>query len=215
MVMDKIFYTFFATLIILASSTIAYGEVDANTSTQTNIAEPITAAAPIATPDNQAQTNSEKTSTAAPPAESQAKTASSPDQPAYCPLASELKRTPYKTWQAGAGWRGYEQTIVTQIQSFIGAQWTGIKIGKIICLYQGKGAADFPIALEERFVPGKGSNLIVEPVTPNWSAKVQGYRFCKSSNVADCPFFRLETEKTESGQKLYEQINYNPIRNND
>jgi hypothetical protein len=130
-----------------------------------------------------------------------------------CPIASALKfNSENQTWSSGKEWQGYEQSIVTEIQSFIGAQWTGVKIGKIICLYQGKNATDFPVSLEQRFIPEKGSTLILEPTSENWGAEVQGYRFCKSTNVMDCPFHNLPSEQTPTTKQLYDQIKYAPSK---
>jgi hypothetical protein len=123
--------------------------------------------------------------------------------PSLCPIESLLTRDQNMRWHVGTEWKSFTQSFVTEIGSFIGAQWTGINVGKIICLYQGKNSFEFPIAIEQ-----KESTLFLEPTSDNWSTKINGYRICQATNVADCPFFVQGTEATSADP--YEQIKYNP-----
>lgn len=117
----------------------------------------------------------------------------------YCPLTKDLKKQGLR-WEIGDTWTSYSESFSTHITAFLGAQWTGIKIGKVICIYQGDGKFDFPIALEP-----KRNKVIMEPAGQYWSALVQNYKFCKSSNIYDCPFSAKPAEKTVN---IYEAIRY-------
>lgn len=126
--------------------------------------------------------------------------------PHYCPLEIELNKVG-NTWMSGKNWKDDNVSIVKQIGNFTGAQWVGVNIGSIICLYRGKNAFDFPIALRQIH-----SQQILEPKTSNWSAVVTNYKLCKSSNVKDCPFF---VKPEENVQNAYKEIDYNPANKND
>jgi hypothetical protein len=123
--------------------------------------------------------------------------------PTLCPTENSLERDTNMKWHVGNVWKSFTQSFATEIGSFIGAQWVGINVGKIICLYQGKDSFEFPIALEQ-----KESTLFFEPTSSNWSAKINGYRICKSTNINDCPFFIQKAEATP--EDPYEQLKYNP-----
>lgn len=126
--------------------------------------------------------------------------------PHYCPLAKELYRVG-NTWMVKKIWKDDNVSIVKEIGTFVGAQWVGVKYGSIICLYHGKNAFDFPIALRQI-----NAELIPEPQTSNWSAIVTNYKLCKSTNVKDCPYFVKPEETT---QNAYKDIEYNPSKQND
>ena len=65
-----------------------------------------------------------------------------------CPAAKDLKlNTKTKTWTALGGWKTYTPSFGTQIQSFLGAQWNGVQLGQVICIYRAKDAFTFPIKL--------------------------------------------------------------------
>jgi|WetSurMetagenome_2_1015567.scaffolds.fasta_scaffold219512_1 hypothetical protein len=127
--------------------------------------------------------------------------------PHYCPKTSDLTRDGLWWSDATSSWKCYTQSFTREVKTFIGAQWVGIKVGKIICLYQGTEDFSFPIALEQVH-----SELILEPMTPTWSAKVDGYKLCKSASVIDCPFF---VEPLPDLSHIYEQIQYTGPKDND
>jgi hypothetical protein len=118
----------------------------------------------------------------------------------YCPAISELIKENL-IWSARNGiWKSFSQSFATEIDHFLGAQWIGINVGKIICLYQGKGSFDFPIALE----PEKTISIL-EPKSETWRSERNGYRMCRSTNVKDCPFY---TKAVEEETDVYETIKY-------
>lgn len=108
----------------------------------------------------------------------------------YCPKQSEL----YKKemfWYGPNTWRDYSASFVKTINNFAGAQWVGVNVGKIICLYKGVEASDFPVALER-------DNLMKKPEGEHWKTDPSGYQICKSDNVMDCPFLPQETKSNEN-----------------
>jgi len=127
---------------------------------------------------------------------------SSPKKPQtyYCPSVSELVKDGLN-WSAREGrWRSYSPSFAQEINTFLEAQWIGVNVGKIICLYQGKENFDFPIAIE----PAK-SILVLEPYGQAWATKHPGFKTCKSTNVSDCPFM---AQQEESAENPYTQIKY-------
>lgn len=119
----------------------------------------------------------------------------------YCPPVSALVKEGL-WWRSGTNWKCFNQSFVNEIDSFIGAQWVGVQLGKVICMYQGKNTFDFPIALEPITpVP------VIEPDGAGWSSNINGYRLCKSTNNMDCAFYvKVETKPKD----IYEEIQYQP-----
>ncbi|MCK4870361.1 MAG: T4SS-associated protein EirA [Gammaproteobacteria bacterium] len=119
----------------------------------------------------------------------------------YCPEVKDLKNHAM-IWHAGTKWRSYSPSFVKKIKAFVGAQWIGINVGKIICLYRGAEKITFPVALEP-----------VHPVlvpTPNgahWAPipHRSGYRQCFSNNVMDCSFTQQQSRDTGN---VFQQIKY-------
>ena len=114
-------------------------------------------------------------------------------QAVYCPRQSELFKKD-QFWYGPNSWRDYSPSFASHINNFAGAQWVGVNIGKIICLYKGLEVNDFPIAVER-------DNLMKKPVGTNWKADVSGYQICKSDRVEDCPFF---PETAKSNENIYD-----------
>lgn len=108
----------------------------------------------------------------------------------YCPKQSEL----YKEemfWHGPNTWRDYSASFVKNINNFAGAQWVGVNVGKIICLYKGLEENNFPIALER-------DNLMKKPEGENWKSDASGYKKCKSDSIMDCPFVPQEVKANEN-----------------
>ena len=108
----------------------------------------------------------------------------------YCPKQSEL----YKKemfWHGPNTWRDYSASFVKNINNFAGAQWVGVNVGKVICLYKGVEENNFPVALER-------DNLMKKPEGENWKSDASGYKICKSDNILDCPFVPQEVKSNEN-----------------
>ena len=127
---------------------------------------------------------------------------SSPKKPQtyYCPSVSELTKDGLSWSAREGGWQSFSPSFAQEINTFLEAQWIGVNVGKIICLYQGKENFDFPIAIE----PAK-SILVLEPYGQAWATKHPGFKTCKSTNVSDCPFM---AQQEESAENPYTQIKY-------
>lgn len=123
--------------------------------------------------------------------------------PLYCPQAKDLSKAGTKWTTPDGKWTNYTASSATKVNKFTGAQWVGIKVGKIICLYETNEAVAFPLALEKKI-----SSLILEPKgVAGWSALVGNRRFCKSTSVADCPYYKKQSTDVKD---VYEQIKYAP-----
>lgn len=125
------------------------------------------------------------------------------EQPQYirtCPVVSNLVKSG-QFWTADNGnWKCFSESLSNKIKTFIGAQWVGVKVGKIICLYQPEEEMSFPIALEMVH-----DELILEPRGNNWSATVTDRRLCKSVNVEDCAFYLQPRPDTSN---IYQGLEY-------
>lgn len=119
-----------------------------------------------------------------------------------CPsLTSITKKGLIWTSQDGK-WENYTPSSASKIINFVGAQWLGIKVGKIICLYQTDEEVSFPLALEQT-----KAQLILEPKGYGWSSLIENYKLCKSANISDCPY---SVEPPKDISNLYDEIGYTP-----
>lgn len=131
--------------------------------------------------------------------------AQQPSNAYFCPQADSLIKQDSFWTTKDQQWKNYTPSSASKVTSFLGAQWAGIKIGKIICLYQTNEAVAFPLAVEK--VKGQP---VSEPSGGGWSALTSNRRFCKSTSIADCVFM-LELPKNIDN--IYEEIAYNPKKN--
>ncbi|CAL7961997.1 conserved exported hypothetical protein [Gammaproteobacteria bacterium] len=120
----------------------------------------------------------------------------------FCPQVETLIKQKEFWITQDNKWKNYTPSTATKVTSFLGAQWSGIKIGKIICLYQTNEAVGFPLAVEQM-----SSQAILEPSGGGWSALTGNHRFCKSASIADC-YFSPEPQRDTSN--IYKDIEYNP-----
>ena len=133
-------------------------------------------------------------------------TTTAPKQPKgpiqFCPLPDAMVKKDGKWLTKNGKWRSYTPSTATKVSGFLGAQWVGIKVGKIICLYKTNETVEFPLALEQ-----KHSDSILEPSNYGWSALANNRKFCKSANVADCAYF---AQPQQDITNIYKEIEYNP-----
>jgi hypothetical protein len=122
----------------------------------------------------------------------------------FCPQTEDLikQETFWITKDQRNRWKSYTPSTASKVQGFLGAQWAGIKIGKIICLYQTNEAVTFPLAVEQ-----VSSQSMLEPSGGGWSALTKNHRFCKSTSVVDCSF---SPEPQRDNSNIYKDIGYNP-----
>lgn len=99
-----------------------------------------------------------------------------------CPKISEIHKNPKKrTWGNKHGWKSYDASFSEHIDSFLGAQWQGVRVGNVVCLYKPKEGLTFPIVLHY-------SRLTYEPAGKGWGKNLGGYVNCKSHHQKDCLF---------------------------
>ncbi|MBA2655258.1 MAG: hypothetical protein H0U71_09380 [Gammaproteobacteria bacterium] len=128
----------------------------------------------------------------------------------FCPQPNELIKNGLYWGTAARGWKSYSESFDNQIQSFVGAQWIGINVGKMVCIYKGNLATSFPITLQN-------DTLSIAPTGGLWGKDLGGYRNCHSTNVWDCPF--IVKTQTVNIQQIYESLDFfknkpNPLNSN-
>lgn len=128
----------------------------------------------------------------------------------YCPQPTDLIKNGLYWGVATNSWKSYSESFDTSVSSFIGAQWVGINVGKMICLYKGNLSMSFPISLQN-------DTLAQTPSGGLWGNDLGGYRNCHSTNVLDCPFV-VKTQSVNI-QQIYQSLDFfkgkpNPLNNN-
>lgn len=114
----------------------------------------------------------------------------------YCPEPSALvKNDKAMTFAAKGGWKSYERSFVTEVDTFKGAQWQGINVGQVMCVYTGKPAGTFPIYLYF-------DHLSVTPSKGNWVTQKGHYSNCGSTSRSECP---ITVQRTPKQQNIYEE----------
>lgn len=117
-----------------------------------------------------------------------------------CPPLDALVLNPQtQVWSSRNGWKSASTSFLRTLDSFVGAQWIGVGIGQVICVYTKTDRSTFPVTLQR-------SNLVPAPkVGGLWSADKGGYMECKSNDVYQCPFFVQVPKKQEN---VYEQLDF-------
>lgn len=115
-----------------------------------------------------------------------------------CPEANTLSKNGL-FWGAPNGWRSFAQSFVDEIQGFVGAQWHGVNVGKMMCIYVGTQKRSFPVVLQ--------NDLLTEvPTGYKWGGLKNGMVECKSENINDCPFFHTKT--SVDMEQVYDDLNF-------
>lgn len=146
-------------------------------------------AAPAPNPATPADQNAAKPQAAANGTQAQAAT----NKKVYCPPVSQLKKIDL-FWGAPGGWRSYSQSFVSKIDGFSGAQWIGINVGKMLCVYKSKETFEFPVVLQN-------DTLTPVPKGENWIKQQGGYYNCLASDRLECPFILEEKKEAENLHK--------------
>jgi len=120
-------------------------------------------------------------------------------KPCYCPKANTLTKTVLH-WKSGNIWISRQRSFANKIDKFIGAQWIGVNIGQIVCLYKGDNSFTFPVILQTIHPV-----LIRKPHSRHWFKTKRGYKECFSSNVKDCKFYQ---KNLHTAVDPYKQIGY-------
>jgi hypothetical protein len=117
----------------------------------------------------------------------------------HCPDPTALQKEG-SWWKVDDIWKSDTQSAGKKIKEFIGAQWMGIRVGKIICLYNEEEKYAFSVAMIT-----VQPVLIMEPMASVWVANEKGHKSCISHNVLNCSFVQ---QKAARDIDLYEQIKY-------
>jgi hypothetical protein len=117
----------------------------------------------------------------------------------YCPSPQQLVLNNL-FWSAPGGWVSYTESFDKKVIQFEKAQWQGVNVGKILCIYAGDSSFSFPIVLEQ-----KNTQIVPAPQFASWTADQGGYKNCVSNRTEDCPF-----EITQALKKVdpYQEIDF-------
>ncbi|HVV69863.1 MAG TPA: T4SS-associated protein EirA [Gammaproteobacteria bacterium] len=115
-----------------------------------------------------------------------------------CPPIEALTRNLDNTWSAPGGWKSHSPSFLNSVTQFVGAQWIGVNLGEVICIYTKSGKNRFPINLQR-------PNLVVSPVGGGWTADKGGYKDCISNDPKQCRFFTPQPEKHGN---IYDEIDF-------
>jgi hypothetical protein len=213
MVNQRIFST--VLIMILSASTQACGqspdtpEGAASNTAQTAAPQP-TANTPPSTPAQPTNAAPQTTTTPNPEAATGATPQTTPstastDQAGatvtkniYCPDVKKLKKI-NMFWGAPGGWRSYSESFVNVIDGFTGAQWIGVNVGKMLCIYRSKSTFEFPVVIQN-------DTLTPAPAGDKWIKQPGGYYNCISGDLLECPF-RFEEEKS-SETNVYKELDF-------
>lgn len=110
-----------------------------------------------------------------------------------CPKVNELYKQGMR-WKTDSGWKGYQDSFSDNIRGFMGAQWKGVGIGRVICIYSSDDNNEFPIQIAT-------TKLVQRPDYPLWDDEPnKDLLNCvsKKGNTCDCQFsFYIEKKETD------------------
>jgi hypothetical protein len=132
----------------------------------------------------------------------------------YCPNPIDLTKNPIKlTWSTAPPasniqpeFQGYEKSFANKLTKFLGAQWNGVNLGKIICLYQGESQETFPVQLFYDI-------LVLTPTTGQWVKKKGYYSNCDARDPKQCPFLVKKQPKKINVDNVLKNIKAHPSTN--
>lgn len=135
--------------------------------------------------------------------------AKAPTPDSFCPDRSQIQKD-QKTqkWMAqteDGTWKSYQTSFATNLTQFLGAQWTGVGVGQVTCVYK----------TEQRFT--MQSNLTIQPELPvmlvfhtltfqptqgKWKSSTQDVYNCYADDREKCPFkIRMEQQSQNIDQE--------------
>ncbi len=120
-------------------------------------------------------------------------------QTVYCPMPNQLIKTGLYWGTRTGGWKSYSESFDQNIVGFVGAQWVGINVGRMICIYKGNQSLSFTI-------PVQNDTLSQAPQGGSWGKDLGGYRNCHSTNVLNCPF--IVKTKQVNMQQIYKSLDF-------
>ena len=122
----------------------------------------------------------------------------------YCPAVDQLKLDKEKNrWKADGGWKSYQPSFGHKVSNFIGAQWNGVQLGNVICIYQAKDKYTFAIQLMY-------NKVVVQPEGRNWNQVKSNIFNCYSTQQKDCAFSPLIAPRKQNTLKEAQDLKYKP-----
>lgn len=116
-----------------------------------------------------------------------------------CPDAKELYQLKMQ-WKTDSGWTGYQKSFSKGISHFMGAQWKGVGIGQMYCIYQPDDPSEFPIQLTSK-------TLYSRPDTAYWEnapSKDSINCISKQNDPCDCQFSRyIDTNQQDTDDAIF------------
>ena len=99
-----------------------------------------------------------------------------------CPNISQINKNKQSMlWgTANGNWRSFAVSFANHVDQFLGAQWEGVNLGNLFCIYRGEKLT-FTINLQYH-------GLIHVPTNGKWSKNMGGYKNCISHKIKDCRF---------------------------
>jgi len=123
------------------------------------------------------------------------------------PVESLVRDEATQQWSGPGGWKTTSPSFLRTVDRFVGAQWVGVSIGEVICIYIKTTRSSFPVML-------KRGKLVPAPVSGGlWSDDKGGYMECKANDVQYCAFW-IQVPKKE--KNVYEQLDFykgQPVEN--
>jgi hypothetical protein len=152
----------------------------------------------LATSDSSPNTNTSTNSSAASTSQNSTSNKDSSDSfVTYCPEPDQLsKNSKTMTWVGPTGWKSFEQSFATKLTLFTVAQWQGVNVGQVTCVYRGTPKSTFPVMVYY-------SVLSVTPKGGKWKAQKGHYSNCASNNVKDCP---ITVRKKPKKHNIYNEL---------
>lgn len=116
----------------------------------------------------------------------------------YCPYPNELKKKG-QYWYADGAWKSYSESFVDHIERFIGAQWQGVQVGRMVCVYAGSNAQAFPVTIQR-------ANLVFTPRIEGWTRKEYNAYACHGQHVKKCPYLLAGEEKEIKSEEELREV---------
>lgn len=116
----------------------------------------------------------------------------------HCPSIAKIYHSQQNHWgTSDAAFRSLDTSFSHHLKTFLGAQWQGINVGYVLCIYKPVEPDLFKVTL--LYGP-----LTLQPTDKNWQKNKEGNYNCIATNVNDCPFVPKPQEK--STKSLYQQV---------
>jgi hypothetical protein len=131
----------------------------------------------------------------------------------YCPAPSQLTLNKNNHhWEARPHWLSFDTSFITKPTTFVGAQWQGVDLGQVFCLYNNKAQSDFPIILYF-------DTQVPKPLSGSWHQPSGnnpiGYLDCSASDHTGCAFtVVLKAKSTKSVYQQAEELKKSPAKTN-